>query len=47
MISLKDFIKDVSDNYSVQHFDDIEEGIFVAKIKGDIYLMNHAEVKQE
>ena len=46
MISLVDFIKDFSDNYSVQHFDDIDHGIFVAKIKGDIYLMNHAEVKK-
>ena len=42
MISLKDFIKDVSDNYSVQHFDDIDHGIFVAKITEDIYLMNHS-----
>lgn len=45
-ISLIDFIKDISDNYSVQNFEDIEAGIFVAKIKEDVYLMNHVEVKE-
>ena len=47
MISISDWVKDLSENYSVQQFDDIEAGIFVAKIKSDIYLMNHAEVKQD
>lgn len=47
MVSLTDWIKDLSENYSVNRFDDINSGIFVAKIKEDIYLMNHAEVKSE
>lgn len=41
-----DWLSDLSKNYSVQHFDDVESGIFVAHVKGDIYLMNHAEVKE-
>ena len=47
MISLTDFIKDISDNYTVENFDDIDGGIFVAKITEDIYLMNHSEVKSK
>lgn len=45
MVSKADWLKDLSENYSVQHFDDIESGIFVANIIGDVYLMKHAEVK--
>lgn len=45
MISIGEWVKDLSENYSVQQFDDIESGIFVAKVKEDIYLMSHAELK--
>ena len=45
MVSLVEFLDDFSKNYSVQHFDDIESGIFVAKITEDIYLMKNVEVK--
>lgn len=47
MVSLVDWLKDLSENYSVHKFDDIESGIFVAKITEDIYLMNNAEVKSK
>ena len=42
-----EWLTDLSENYSVQHFDDVETGIFCERIKGDIYLMKHAEVKAE
>ena len=45
MVSLTEFLDDFSKNYSVQRFDDIESGVFVTKIKGDIYLMKNVEVK--
>lgn len=45
MVSLTEFLDDFSKNYSVQRFDDIESGIFVTKIKEDIYLMKNVEVK--
>lgn len=45
MISLVDFIKEFSKEYSVQHFDDVESGVFVENIKGDIYLMKDVSVK--
>ena len=47
MVSLVDWLKDLSENYSVHKFDDIESGTFVAKVKDDVYLINHAEVKPE
>ena len=43
MVSLVDWLKDLSENYSVHRFDDVESGTFVAKVKDDVYLMNHAE----
>ena len=46
MISLVDWLKNLSEDYSVQHFDDVESGIFVDKIKEDIYLIKNAEVKK-
>ena len=46
-MSLSDWLIDLSENFSVQRFEDIESGTFVAKVKDDVYLMNHAEVKQE
>lgn len=46
-MNLIDWLLDLSENYSVQKFDDIESGTFVAKIKDDIYLMNHADVKEQ
>lgn len=47
MVSLFDWLVELQENYSVQRFEDIESGTFVANIKGDIYLMNHAEVKDK
>lgn len=46
-MNLIDWLLDLSENYSVQKFDDIESGTFVAKIKDDIYLMNHVDVKEQ
>ena len=46
MMSVKDWLIDLSENFSVQHFNDIESGICVAKVKEDVYLMKHAEVKK-
>lgn len=46
MLTVSEWLGNFSKNYSVQHYDDIESGTFVAKIKEDIYLMNNAEVKE-
>jgi len=46
MISLADFINEFSRDYSVQNFDDINSGIFVAKVKEDIYLMKNVDVRE-
>lgn len=46
MVSLVDFLDEFSRDFSVQHFDDIETGIFCAKIKEDVYLMKNVEVKE-
>lgn len=45
-VTLIDFINEFSKNYSVQHFDDICAGIFIAKVKEDIYLIENAEVNE-
>ena len=42
-MSLSDWLIDLSENFSVQRFEDIESGTFVAKVKDDVYLMNHEE----
>ena len=44
-VSLSEWLIELSENCSVQQFDDIESRIFVAKVKEDIYLMSHAELK--
>ncbi len=46
MITIQEWLTNLSENYSVNKFEDIESGTFVAKIKSDIYLMNNAEVKE-
>lgn len=46
MITMQEWLKDLSENYSVQHCDDVESGTFVANVKEDIYLIKHAEVKE-
>lgn len=46
MLTITEWLNNLSENYSVQHFDDIKSGIFCERIKGDIYLMKHAEVKE-
>ena len=45
-MNLADFITNFSNEYSVHRLDDVDSGIFKAKIKADIYLMLHAEVKE-
>ena len=47
MITITDWLTDLSENYSVQHLDDVESGAFVANVKGDIYLMRNAGVKEK
>lgn len=47
MLSLREWLMDLSENCSVQRFEDVESGTFVARVKGDVYLMNHDEVKSE
>ena len=47
MVSLKEWLTDLSQNCSVQRFEDIESGIFKARIKDDIYLVSHADVKEK
>lgn len=46
-MNLTDFIKNFSEEYSVHRLEDVDSGIFKAKIKADIYLIQHAEVKRE
>lgn len=46
MMTITEWLTDLSENCSVQRFEDIEGGIFKAKIKGDIYLIRNAEVKK-
>lgn len=46
MISLREWLIDLSENCSVARFDDIGSGIFKARIKDDIYLVSHADVKE-
>lgn len=46
MLTLSEWLSDFSKEYSVHHYDDIESGTFVAKVKDDIYLMKDAEVKE-
>ncbi|WP_458456193.1 hypothetical protein [Methanobrevibacter sp.] len=45
MITIQDWLIDISKNYSVQHCDDVESETYVAKVKDDIYLMKDAEIK--
>lgn len=47
MVTIAEWLKDLSENYSVHKFEDIKTGTFVARVKGDIYLMNNAEVKAD
>ena len=46
MMSMSEWLTDISENYSVENFDDITNGIFVAKITDDTYLMSHKDVKE-
>lgn len=45
-MNIQDWLMDLSKNYSVQHCDDVESGTFIAPVKGDIYLIRNAEVKE-
>lgn len=47
MLSVAEWLTDLSNNYSVQQVEDTKGGIFVERIKGDIYLIKHTEVKAE
>ena len=44
-MTISEWLHDLSENYSVQHCDDVESGTYVAKVKDDIYLMKDAEIK--
>lgn len=46
MINLSEWIMDLSRNYSIQHIDDVENGVFVAPVTNEVYLVKHAEVKK-
>lgn len=46
MISTTEWLINLSKHYSVQQLDDVKSGTLIAKIKNDIYLMNHEEVKE-
>lgn len=46
MITITEWLTDLSENYSVQHLNDVESGIFVERITEDIYPIKHAEVKK-
>lgn len=46
MISLHDWLGDLSKNYSVQHVDKLE-GIVIAPINRDYFLVKHVELKGE
>lgn len=47
MITITEWLKNISENYSVTHFNDVESGTFVSRIKGDIYLMDYSEVREK
>lgn len=47
MITITEWLKNISENYSVTHFNDVESRTFVSRIKGDIYLMDHSEVREK
>lgn len=46
MIGLNEWLMDLSRNYSVQHVDDVDGGVFVAPITAEVYLVKHTEVKK-
>lgn len=46
MLSLSEFIRRFALDYTVQHIDDVESGVFVTEINKDIYLMSNQEVKE-
>lgn len=47
MITMQEWLINLSETCSVQRFEDIDSGIFKEKIKDDIYLVSHAEVKEK
>ena len=47
MMSLRDFIIDFSKEYSVHRLDDVKSGTFIRVVKGDVYLMYNATVKDD
>lgn len=47
MISLRDWLVDLSENYSVEKIEDVESGTFIENIKGDVYLIEHREAAEK
>ena len=47
MITIQEWLINLSETCSVQRFEDIESGIFKEKIKDDIYLVSHEDVKEK
>lgn len=46
MMTISEWLTDLSQNYSVQNVEDTKNGIFYKHIKGDIYLIKNTDVKE-
>ena len=44
-LTLQEWLKDLSENYSVENIDYAESGTFIAQINNDIYLIRHDDLK--
>ena len=47
MLTKADFIRNFAAQYSVQHINDVERGVFMEEIKQDIYLLENCQVTHE
>ena len=45
MVTITDWLMDLSENYSVQHIDDLE-GTVIKPINNEYFLVKHAEVHE-
>lgn len=45
-MNLKEFITEFAETHSVQHIDEIQNGIITANITGEIYLVQEMEVTE-
>ena len=44
MLTLSEFIRNFAAQYSVQHINDVDHGVFMEEIKPDIYLLNNCQI---